>query len=688
MFPILILLIAPLLAVGIGLYHFLYHEPSLWATFGMLPTAMIFLFSLVYLKRNKWSGLYKIIGILNFCFLGFILAHLQTILTNTELLNYPLNNVNIEGDIRHIEITSKGYQKVIIENIKILTPHHPTHLKTAQITIRSKKEILQYADHIRVRVDLFPPGLPAFPGGYNFRKNFWFEGIGAIGFARGHAEILSQNTSFLHNHLTVLLNQTRQSLSQKIITILPGDEASVAKALILGDQGSIPQKIIDDMQNSGLSHLLSVSGLHLSLVGVLTFGLFRRVLILYPLSQFDWPRKKIAALLTILIAFFYLLLTYAAVPTQRSFMMVALVMIGILLDRQIIGLYTLAWAAIIILIFNPYSLLTASFQMSFVAVAVIIAIVKKDEISQKTSEQSNLRKTNSLFLRFGRYISQLIKVSFWISLAIMPITLYHFNQASIYGILANLLAIPITSFWVMPAALMGVLLSLCNLENIPFIIMGEGISWILNIANFITQMPYATVNVSFISLAAALIFTLIIFLILAPSFPYKTSMIVILLGIAFFTTRKPNIPDIIVSIDEKMIVLKNNANGYLIITSQKSSFLLKIWQESLRKTRIIPWAYFYKHPDFVCDTTGCSYKIQDKTILILWQNNPQDYSCETADLVINLNDRGPISCNTVPVIQKSPGQPMYWGWITPKKIEILSTTDLLGNRPWIKDYSK
>ena len=90
----------------------------------------------------------------------------------------------------------------------------------------------------------------------------------------------------------------------------------------------------------------------------------------------------------------------------------------------------------------------------------------------------------------------------------------------------------------------------------------------------------------------------------------------------------------------------------------------------------------------MCDTTGCSYKIQDKTILILWQNNPQDYSCETADLVINLNDRGPISCNTVPVIQKSPGQPMYWGWITPKKIEILSTTDLLGNRPWIKDYSK
>lgn len=687
MFPILILLIAPLLAVGIGLYHFLDQEPSLWLTFGMLPTVMVFFFSFVYSKKNKWPNLYKIIGILNFCFLGFIFAHFQTILTNTELLNYPLNNVNIEGDIRHIEITSKGYQKVIIENIKILTPNYPTRLKTAQLTIRSKKEILQYADHIRVRVDLFPPGLPAFPGGYNFRKNFWFEGIGAIGFARGHVKILSQNTSFLHNHLTVLLNQTRQSLSQKIISLLPSDEASVAKALILGDQGSIPQKIINDMRNSGLYHLLSVSGLHLSLVCILTFGLFRRLLILYPFSQFDWPRKKIAALLTILIAFFYLLLTYAAVPTQRSFMMVALVMMGILLDRQIIGLYTLAWAAIIILIFNPYSLLTASFQMSFVAVAVILAIVKKDE-TKRASEQSNLSKSNSLFLRLGRYIFQLMRVSFWISLAIMPITLYHFNQTSIYGILANLLAIPITSFWVMPAALVGVLLSLFNLENIPFVIMGEGIRFILDIADFIAQLPYATVNFSFMSLAAAIIFTMIMFFILAPSFLYKTSMIAALLGIVSFTVRKPNVPDIMVSIDERMIALKNNTNGYWIITPKKSSFLLKVWQENLEKTRIIPWAYFYKHPDFLCDTTGCSYQIQDKTILILWENDPQEYPCETADLVINLNDRLPILCNNTPVIQKSPGQPVYWGWITPKKLEILSTTDWLGNRPWMKNYSK
>lgn len=688
MFSIFLLLIAPLLAIGIALYHSLDYEPSLWLTFGLLPAFIIFFIFFILFKKDKISFLNKPIAILVFCFLGFILAHLQTIIIDTEVLNDPLNNVRIEGNIKYTQINPHGFQKVIVDNIKIVSPSSGIHLKTAQLTIRSKKEILQYGDNISVKVDLFPPQLPVLPEEYNFRRSFWFEGIGAIGFARGHVSILSRNTSDSIYHLNILLNQIRQSLNRKIIAILPQDEASIAQALILGDQGSIPEKIIKNMQNSGLSHLLSVSGLHLSLVCVLTFGLFRRLMILYPFSRVQWPRKKIAALLTIIIAFFYLLLTYAAVPTQRSFMMIALVMTGIIWDRQVIGLYTLAWAGIIILIFNPYSLLTASFQMSFVAVAVIITIIRKDEINKKNSKQFNLNTSNLFFVRFFQYIFQLLRMSFWISLAITPITLYHFNQASLYGIFANLLAIPITSFLVMPAALMGVLLSTIHWESIPFIIMGKGIHWILDIADFIAQLSYATLHLHFISLLSAIILTFLIFLILTPAVSYKKSIIVLLLGMAFFTAKNPKNPDIIILMNEKMLVLKNNANDYLVLTSKKNSFLLKIWQDNLGKITLIPWKYFYKHPNFLCDYAGCSYKMQDKTILILWKNDPAEYSCNTADLIINMSEKAFIFCpNAIPIIQKSLGQSIYWGWIKYQKLKILSTTDLFGNRPWIKNHT-
>ena len=161
--------------------------------------------------------------------------------------------------------------------------------------------------------------------------------------------------------------------SERILAALPGESGAIAAALMTGARGAIPEATLTAMRDSGLAHLLAISGLHVGLVaGLLFFGI-RALLALVPALALRYPIKKWAAAAAALGAFAYLALTGASVPTQRAFMMVGLVLLGILLDRSALSFRLIAWAAVVVLAVAPESLLSPSFQMSFAAVAALIA---------------------------------------------------------------------------------------------------------------------------------------------------------------------------------------------------------------------------------------------------------------------------------------------------------------------------
>ncbi|HMS44856.1 MAG TPA: ComEC/Rec2 family competence protein [Alphaproteobacteria bacterium] len=674
------------LAIGIAIYHWLSFEPAYWVYIALAVIVVIFIILLGKIRKNQKAFLS-----INLIINGFLLAKLQVILIDTTMLQKPLEGINVIGQITKIELMDQGIKRIILRDVQIEPPFNHIILDGLQITVRSKKTNINLFDRIKLRVSLFPPATPVFPDGYNFYRGLWFQGISAIGFSSSTPQIVVHTKTEIYEVFEYYLQSTREQLTNKINAVMSKDQAAIARALILGDQHAVSDKIVQDMRDSGLAHLLSVSGLHLSLICLLTFAFSRRLLIFYPLNKIPLSPKKVAAILAIIVAFIYLFLTNAAIPTQRSFIMMTLLMIGILIDRHVFGFTTLAWAAIVILVFQPFTLLTASFQMSFVAVATIIAINNRSYQNQQRLLIQRLKKT-SYVRQIINYITQLMVVSFWVGIAITPITLYHFQQTSLYAVLANMVAIPITSFIVMPAALIAVCLSTIGLQDIFFVIMGIGIEAILYIAHWVSLLPASSIIIDNVHIISVFLSVAAVFIWLIAYIPYRRLLsvltLVVVLCISWFFPRKT--PDILVALKEKQIAISDDNKGYYIIVGQKDSFLMEIMSKRLKETRIIPLSFLNRNPAFTCDWYHCTYELNNKKIAIIYRSAEIDWLCDQVEVVIDLTARLPTMCpNTnVVLINEANAQPFYWGWDYGDRFYFLSTQDIIGQRPWSLEYTK
>ena len=261
--------------------------------------------------------------------------------------------------------------------------------------------------------------------------------------------------------LGVWLAELRQSITDRILTQLPGETGAVAAALMTGYQTAVPEPVMAAMRDSGLAHLLSISGLHIGLVAGLLFVGLRRALALIPPLALAHPIKKWAAGAALIGAFGYLLLSGAPVPTQRAFLMTGLMLVAVLLDRRAISMRSVAWAACAILLITPEALVGASLQMSFAAVVALVAAYEgtRDYRMRQRIGSGPLR-------RAGLYVAGIALTSVVATLATAPYSVFHFNRLALYGVVANVLAVPLTGLWVMPWAVAAFLLMPFGLEGL------------------------------------------------------------------------------------------------------------------------------------------------------------------------------------------------------------------------------
>ncbi len=289
---------------------------------------------------------------------------------------------------------------------------------------------------IRLRARLMPPPSPAVPGAYDFGRVAWFTGIGATG--RGFAPI------------TIVAGEgsaggLRQRLSHHIQERLPGSEGGIASALATGDTGAIADADADAMRRAGLAHLLSVSGLHITAVVGLTMLVVLRLLALSPWLALTFRLPLVAAGAAALVAIGYTLLTGSEVPTIRSCIAALLVLAALALGREAITLRLVAAGAFVVLLIWPESLAGPSFQLSFAAVTAIIALHEHPRVRGWF-----LQRGEALPRRLARSVAPLLLTGLVVEVALMPIAVYHFHKAGIYGAFANIVAIPLTTFVVMP----------------------------------------------------------------------------------------------------------------------------------------------------------------------------------------------------------------------------------------------
>ena len=211
------------------------------------------------------------------------------------------------------------YQHGLLTNrIKVIEAGHPVPdeagEKAAHEILRRVKA-LTASDRLLVLANLSPPSGPAAPGAFDFQRVAWFQQLGAVGYALAPATVVEKGRP---NGLVRTIDNLRADVTRRILAALPGPEGGVAAALLTGEQTAVDKDITQAMRDSGLAHILSISGLHIVFVVGLVMGILRYGIALLPWLALRIDAKKIAAVVALAVALFYTALAGAPVPAQRA----------------------------------------------------------------------------------------------------------------------------------------------------------------------------------------------------------------------------------------------------------------------------------------------------------------------------------------------------------------------------------
>ena len=333
-------------------------------------------------------------------------------------------------------------------------------------------------DSVTVRARLVGPPSASVPGGFDFSRVAWFQGLGATGKAIGPVIRIGPE-----RNATAGL---RERLSAHIRSRLSGSAGGIASAFATGDRGGISQADEEAMRASGLTHLLSVSGLHVTAVVGAAIFLSLRLLALSSFLALRVPLLLISALIGALVGIGYTLLTGAEVPTVRSCVAAVLVLAGIALGREAFTLRLVATGAIVVLLLWPEALVGPSFQLSFAAITSIVAL-HETPIMRRLSAKSDER----LIARFGRAVLGLLITGIVVEAALAPIALFHFHKSGLYGAFANIIAIPLTTFIIMPLEALALLFDTVGLGAPFWWATGLGMEALLGLARHVASVPGA-----------------------------------------------------------------------------------------------------------------------------------------------------------------------------------------------------
>ncbi len=334
---------------------------------------------------------------------------------------------------------------------------------------------------VELQARLMPPAPPMLPGGYDFARTAWFEGFAATGSVQGDVRVVEtsvRNGDFIAGLQRQLSGHVRENLG--------GSAGSIAAAFASGDRGAISEADEDAMRDAGLTHLLSISGLHVSAVIAGTYLLAIRLLALWP-----WLVRRVrlpvaAAAIAALGGIGYTLLTGAQVPTVRSCIAALLVLGALALGREPLSLRMVAVAAVAVLLMWPESLVGPSFQMSFAAVIAIVALHNAEPVKRFLAPREESRAA-----WLGRRTLMLLVTGMVIEIALMPIVLFHFHRAGVYGALANVIAIPLVTFISMPLIAVALVMDVVGLGAPIWWLVGVSLDLLIGIAHFTSSQPGA-----------------------------------------------------------------------------------------------------------------------------------------------------------------------------------------------------
>jgi competence protein ComEC len=663
-----------LLALGIGLYFAMPTEP------GLLPVLAILLGALVVRVLWQEGTLACITGsALLAVAAGFALAKLESERVRAPVIERSMHNVEVAGFVELVEPRPTRGQRITLRVVEIGALDAAA--RPTRVRIRTMKALAGLApgDAVRIRATLAPPALPTLPGDHDFARTAWLQRLGAVGYALAaprNADGLGPPPPALAWWATV--ERLRQNIAARISAALPGQQGAIATALITGERGGISEATNDAFRDSGLFHILSISGLHMTIMAGSVFFALRLAIAGFPAIALRIDAKRWAAGGAMVAAFLYLLISGAAFATVRSWLMISIMLLAVLLGRPALALRNVALSAIAILAVFPQSLLDVGFQMSFAAVTALVAAY---EWLREREQPESDHWLVSLLLRFLLGFGGIILSTLIATIAVAPYAAYHFHKSQQLALVANLIAVPVCNLVVMPASLVALLALPFGLEAPPLALMGLGIDAMMWTATWVAELPGAVVRIppvptlSFLAMVGGSLW-----ICLWRRGWRLLGAMPVLAGIA--TVPLARTPDMLVGRDGALVAVRTPDGNLSALASGNVRFELARWLEHDGDPRAPADAQ--RAEAFRCDAVGCTARLKGIPIAVSRHPAALADDCRSARILV-LTMPQPRACigpDTVIDFFALRSHGTHALYVDDGRVRIQTVAEYRGARPW------
>lgn len=609
---------------GIVAYFELAAEPALLLAVMPVPIAIV-----ISLLWRQGSVAVMAGGALLAAAAGFAMAKVRTEIARAPVLERQYGFADVRGFVELVEPRAVRGQRITLRLVYLAglaadrTPY--------RIRVRTMSTIagLKPGDPLRLRATLAPPGIPAVPNDYDFARAAWFMRLGGVGYTYTRPAPDPQlGPAPASLRFWAAIEGVRLAIGQRIGAGLAGETGQIAMGLITGERGGISQATNDAYRDSGLFHILSISGLHMVVMAGAVFWVVRAMLALVPAVALRLPIKKIAAVAATAAALGYLLISGSSPATVRSWITISIMFAAVLLDRPAVSLRNVALSALLIMATFPENLFDVGFQMSFAAVVALIAVYEWLRQRQRAQGPAEPRSPliGGLLFFGGIVLTTLIA-----SAAVAPFAAYYFHKSQQYAVLANLIAIPICNVVVMPAALATLVAMPLGLERWPLWVMGQGIDLMTAIAYAVARLPGAIGRIPAIPTAAfALMVIGGLWLCLFHTRLRLAGLAFILAGVAVAPLRDK--PDVLIGRDGALVAVRTAGGALSSTKARGGNFELTRWLEFEADAR--PARDVMAAQAFRCDGAGCTTRIKGKLLAVASHPAALTDDCSRADILV------------------------------------------------------
>lgn len=561
---------------------------------------------------------------------GLCLLPLHGLTFGTPMLARPAYGA-FEAQVDEIISATPDGQRVVVSGLVPTAGDRPVNIVKARVVVPATPTLAP-GDTIAGTMRFVPVPGPILPGAHDGQFHSYFSGIGAYGTLTSGFTLVSHGQGF---DFTRSIEGLRSAIGLRIDAELVGTSAAIGRAMVMGDQSAITDETRDVMAASGLAHIYSISGLHLSIVAGGMFWLLRLCLASIPMAATRLPVKKIAALGGLFAAAGYMLLAggLANVPALRSAIMLALIFGAVLAGRRALTMRNVAIAALIIIVIDPSSVFRPSFQLSFAAVVALIGTYEMPRPARQ--------KASSWLARVWATIWTTALTSFIAGAATLLFSAYHFQQTAPLGVIGNVLVLPVVSLVIMPCAVMSVLAMPFSLET-PFVLaMGWGIDRMVDGATLVagwsaglSSNPLLTSTALIIGLASLAWFAFVNnwWRLLGPA-------VALPLILVFGLDQRP---DILIA-DSTQAIAMRTPDGMGLITGKTGSFAVDVWGEHYQQVIAA------SAPGVRCDSLGCIAKTDSYSVAVIKSAAAFAEDCGLHDLII-ARVRAPTICHSPQII--------------------------------------